>query len=191
MGLGKQAKAPSRGEVEAVLGVLGQDPSARKEPLYFPVVGQGRPASEGDSPAHLVDDQRRPGRDRSSHLSPRLSEQGKIGQGDPDSEKLTTALMEYRKTVPHAGPRTHRPRGWNCSHPPNHRGIPETASSAGDPPLERNPASLPPPIQQEDHSIDQVFTQPGPIAEANLSRGLIPSLPAHRLAQLPASRIAV
>ena len=87
MGLGKQAKAPSRGQVEAVLGVLGQDPSARKEPLYFPVVGQGRPASEGDSPAHLVDDQRRPGRDRSSHLSPRLSEQGKIGQGDPDKRK--------------------------------------------------------------------------------------------------------
>ena len=28
-------------------------------------------------------------------------------------------------------------------------------------PLERNHASLPPPIQQENHSIDRVFTQPG------------------------------
>jgi len=34
-------------------------------------------------------------------------------------------------------------------------------SSAGDPPPERNPSSLPPPIQQENHSTDGVFTQPG------------------------------
>jgi hypothetical protein len=46
------------------------------------------------------------------------------------------------------------------------RGIPATASSAGDPPPERNPASLPPPIQQENHSIGEVFTQPtGPLTD--------------------------
>jgi hypothetical protein len=38
-------------------------------------------------------------------------------------------------------------------------------SIARDPPLERNPSSLPPPIQQENHSIDRVFTQPGSKAE--------------------------
>jgi hypothetical protein len=31
--------------------------------------------------------------------------------------------------------------------------------------LERNPALLPPPIQQENHSIDGVFTQSGPKAD--------------------------
>src|SRR6266404_4773264 len=31
----------------------------------------------------------------------------------------------------------------DCSRPPNHQGIPATASSAGDPPLERNPSSSP------------------------------------------------
>src|ERR1019366_134603 len=41
-----------------------------------------------------------------------------------------------------------------CSRRPNHRGIPATASSAGDPPLERNPASLPPPIQQGKCGLD-------------------------------------
>src|SRR5213078_3457265 len=59
----------------------------------------------------------------------------------------------------------HRPSEWNCPRRPNHRGIPATASSAGDPPLERNPASLPPPIQQGNHSIDGVFTQPGSISD--------------------------
>ena len=34
----------------------------------------------------------------------------------------------------------------------------------GDPPLERNPASLALPIQQEKYSIGGVFTQPGPIS---------------------------
>ena len=42
--------------------------------------------------------------------------------------------------------RTHRPREQDCSRRPNHQGIPATASSAGDPPLERNPSSPPPPI---------------------------------------------
>jgi hypothetical protein len=59
----------------------------------------------------------------------------------------------------------------NCSHPPNHRGIPETVSSAGDPLLKRNPASLPPRIQQENHSIDGVFTQPGPVGDIRSANG--------------------
>ncbi|MDH2340795.1 hypothetical protein, partial [Bradyrhizobium sp. SSUT77] len=46
-----------------------------------------------------------------------------------------------------------------------HQGIPAATSSAGDPPLERNPASIPPAIQQENHSIDGVFTQPGSQAD--------------------------
>ena len=39
--------------------------------------------------------------------------------------------------------RTHRPREQDCSRRPNHQGIPATASSAGDPPLEQNPSSSP------------------------------------------------
>src|SRR5881394_2366230 len=67
-------------------------------------------------------------------------------------------------------PRTHRPREQDCSRRPNHRGIPATASSAGDPPLERNPASLPPPIQQQNHSTDGVFTQPRPKPDTLIDR---------------------
>src|ERR1035437_3759047 len=40
--------------------------------------------------------------------------------------------------------RTHQPHEQDCSRRPNHQGIPATASSAGDPPLERNPSSFPP-----------------------------------------------
>src|SRR5258708_34619714 len=58
------------------------------------------------------------------------------------------------------------PRVQDCSRRPNHQGIPATASSAGDPPLEQNPSSAPPPaIQQGNHSIDGVFTQSGPEAD--------------------------
>src|SRR5258705_1000373 len=58
------------------------------------------------------------------------------------------------------------PRVQDCSRRPNHQGIPATASSAGDPPLEQNPSSAP-----RDHGIDGVFTQSGPISEvASLSQ---------------------
>src|SRR6478672_9397083 len=62
--------------------------------------------------------------------------------------------------------RTHRPREQDYFRRPNHPGIPATASSAGDPPLQRNPSSLPPPIQQGNHSIDRVFTQSGTKADS-------------------------
>lgn len=45
--------------------------------------------------------------------------------------------------------RIHRPLEQDCSRRPNHQGIPATASPAGDPPLERNPSSVPPRFSRE------------------------------------------
>jgi len=66
----------------------------------------------------------------------------------------------------------HRPAG--AARPDRHPAPP----LAGDPPPERNPASLPPPIQQENHSIGQVFTQPGPFSDtgAPVSFGFVAHL---------------
>ena len=73
---------------------------------------------------------------------------GRAGRSLPNRRHQTRG-----RAVP-AHRRTHRPREQDCSRRSNHRGIPPTESSAGDPPLERNPSSLPPPIQQGNHSID-------------------------------------
>src|SRR5476649_271561 len=89
--------------------------------------------------------------------------------GTPAGRSLQDQRHRTRGRAVLTHPRTHRPREQNCPHRPNHRGIPATTSSAGDPPLERNPASLPPPIQQENHTIDRVFTQPGSLSEVEPS----------------------
>src|SRR5450631_260707 len=66
----------------------------------------------------------------------------RAGRSPPDRRHRTQG-----RAVP-AHRRTHRPREQDCSPQPNRQGIPATTSSAGDPPLEQNPSSLPPPIHQ-------------------------------------------
>src|SRR6202051_4970901 len=77
--------------------------------------------------------------------------------GTPAGRSLQDRPLQSRDRANPVPQRTHRPHEWNCSRRSNHRGIPATAWSAGDPPLEQNPASLPPPIQQENHSIGGCF----------------------------------
>jgi hypothetical protein len=89
MGLGKQAKTLTKGQVDAVLGYLAktrwpcQDPLAHQEQGHLPPVGQGRPEGQGDSLPDLEDDHRRPGPCRAGNPLGRHSEQGPVRPSNP------------------------------------------------------------------------------------------------------------
>src|SRR5262245_5818706 len=55
----------------------------------------------------------------------------------------------------------HRPREQDCSHQSIHRGIRATKSTAHDPPQPRSASSISPANREENHNIQNVFTQPG------------------------------
>lgn len=105
MSLGKQAKTLSKGQVEAVLGYLAKTRRGPK-PGHLPLVGQGGPEGQGDSPPDLVDDERLSGGDRPDDLPPGLGEQGEVGPDDPDQRGAEGGPGR----VPHDGPPRRSPR---------------------------------------------------------------------------------
>ena len=82
MALGKQAKALSKGQVEAVLGYLATTRWPGRNRL-IPAFRQGRSQGQRDSPPDLVDDERLPGRHSPNHVPPRFGQQRKVRQDDP------------------------------------------------------------------------------------------------------------
>ena len=48
MGLGKQAKTLSKGQVGCRAGLPCQDPLARQESAHLPIIGQSRPEGQGE-----------------------------------------------------------------------------------------------------------------------------------------------
>ena len=68
---------------------------------------------------------------------------------------LELAHQAHRRTI--------RPREQDCSHQSIHRGIRVTKSTAHDPPQPRSASSIPP-NREENHNIQDVFTQSGSFA---------------------------
>jgi integrase/recombinase XerD len=104
MPLGKQAKTLTKGQIEAVLGYLASTRHAKRNRLIFLLSAKcGLRAKEiagltwrmtNDSEGHI---------NTALHLSDSASK-GKSGRVIPMTEEVRSALIEYRDSVPHAGP---------------------------------------------------------------------------------------
>lgn len=104
MSLGKQAKTLSKGQIEAVLGYLAKTRNpARNRLIFLLSVKAGLRAKEiarltwwttNDSQGEIA---------RAIWLQDSASK-GKSGRAIPLNDELRNALIEYRRTVPHAGP---------------------------------------------------------------------------------------
>jgi integrase/recombinase XerD len=102
--LGKQAKTLSKGQIEAVLGYLAKTRNpARNRLIFLLSVKAGLRAKEiarltwwttNDSQGEIA---------RAIWLQDSASK-GKSGRAIPLNDELRNALIEYRRTVPHAGP---------------------------------------------------------------------------------------
>jgi integrase/recombinase XerD len=103
MGLGKQAKVLSRGQVEAVLGYLAKTRSPARNRLIFLLSAKaGLRAKEIARLTWWMTNDPQGEIGRAICLQDSASK-GKSGRVIPISEELRAALTEYRKTVPHAG----------------------------------------------------------------------------------------
>ena len=104
MGLGKQAKTLSRGQVEAVLGYLAKTRRPERNKLIFLLSAKaGLRAKEIARLTWWMTNDAQGEIGRAICLQDSASK-GKSGRVIPISEELRAALIEYRKTVPHAGP---------------------------------------------------------------------------------------
>jgi integrase len=104
MSLGKQAKTLSKGQVEAVLGYLAKTRHAARNRVIFLLSAKaGLRAKEIARLTWWMTNDSQGEIGRMICLQDSASK-GKSGRMIPISEELRTALVEYRKTVPHAGP---------------------------------------------------------------------------------------
>jgi integrase/recombinase XerD len=104
MSLGKQAKTLTRGQIEAVLGYLAKTRHAARNRVIFLLSAKaGLRAKEIAGLTWWMTNDSQGDIGRALCLLDSASK-GKSGRMIPISEELRTALIEYRKTVPHAGP---------------------------------------------------------------------------------------
>ena len=104
MSLGKQAKTLSKGQVEAVLGYLAKTRHAARNRVIFLLSAKaGLRAKEIARLTWWMTNDSQGEIGRMICLQDSASK-GKSGRMIPISEELRTALVEYRQTVPHAGP---------------------------------------------------------------------------------------
>jgi integrase/recombinase XerD len=102
--LGKQAKRLSRGQVEAVLGYLAKTRRPARNRLIFLLSAKaGLRAKEIARLTWWMTNDAQGEIGRAICLQDSASK-GKSGRVIPISEELRVALIDYRKTVPHAGP---------------------------------------------------------------------------------------
>jgi integrase len=104
MSLGKQAKALSKGQVEAVLGYLAKTRRPARNRLIFLLSAKaGLRAKEIARLTWWMTN------DSQGEIAPAIclqdsASKGKSGRVIPLSDEVRNALIEYRRTVPHAGP---------------------------------------------------------------------------------------
>jgi integrase/recombinase XerD len=104
MSLGKQAKALSKGQVEAVLGYLAKTRWPTRNRLIFLLSAKaGLRAKEIAKLTWWMTNDSQGEIGRAIHLQDSASK-GKSGRVIPLSDEVRDALIEYRRTVPHAGP---------------------------------------------------------------------------------------
>jgi integrase/recombinase XerD len=104
MSLGKQAKTLSKGQVEAVLGYLAKTRHAVRNRLIFLLSAKaGLRAKEiARLTWWMTNDSQ--GQIGTAICLQDSASKGKSGRTIPLNEELRAALIEYRKSVPHAGP---------------------------------------------------------------------------------------
>ncbi len=104
MSLGKQAKALSKGQVEAVLGYLAKTRHPARNRLIFMLSAKaGLRAKEIARLTWWMTN------NSQGEIGPAIclqdsASKGKSGRVIPLSDEVRNALIEYRRTVPHAGP---------------------------------------------------------------------------------------
>jgi integrase len=104
MGLGKQAKTLNKRQVEAVLGYLaGTRRPARNRLIFLLSAKAGLRAKEVAGLTWWMTNDSQGEIGHAIHLQDTASK-GKSGRIVPLGEDVRNALIEYRKTVPHAGP---------------------------------------------------------------------------------------
>jgi integrase len=104
MSLGKQAKTLSRGQIEAVLGYLAKTRHAAHNRVIFLLSAKaGLRAKEIARLTWWMTNDSQGEIGRAICLQDSASK-GKSGRMIPINEELRTALIEYRRMVPHAGP---------------------------------------------------------------------------------------
>src|ERR1700761_7349814 len=104
MGLGKQAKTLSKGQAEAVLGYLATTRRPERNRLIFLLSAKaGLRAKEIARLTWYMTNDAQGQIGRAICLQDTASK-GKSGRMIPLSEELRNALIQYRKTVPYAGP---------------------------------------------------------------------------------------
>src|ERR1700733_11931861 len=104
MALGKQAKTLSKGQVEATLGYLAKTRRPARNRLIFLL--SAKAGLRAKEIAHLTWWMTN---DSQGEIAPAIclqdsASKGKSGRVIPLSEDVRNALIEYRRTVPHAGP---------------------------------------------------------------------------------------
>jgi integrase/recombinase XerD len=104
VGLGKQAKTLNKGQVEAVLGYLAKTRrTARNRLIFLLSVKAGLRAKEIAGLTWWMTNDSQGEIGHAIHLQDSATK-GKSGRIVPLSGDVRNALIEYRKTVPHAGP---------------------------------------------------------------------------------------
>ncbi|SHI13641.1 tyrosine-type recombinase/integrase [Bradyrhizobium erythrophlei] len=104
MALGKQAKTLSKGQVEAALGYLAKTRRPARNRLIFLLSAKaGLRAKEIARLTWWMTN------DSQGEIAPAIclqdsASKGKSGRVIPLSDEVRNALIEYRRTVPHAGP---------------------------------------------------------------------------------------
>jgi integrase/recombinase XerD len=105
MGLGKQARTLSRGQIDAVLAYLSTTRHAKRNRLIFLLSAKaGLRAKEIAKLTWRMTSDSRGDIARVIELQDSASK-GRSGRVIPLSDEVRQALIEYRSTVPHAGPR--------------------------------------------------------------------------------------
>ena len=93
MGLGKQAKTLTKGQVDAVLGYLAKTRWPTRNRVIFLLSVKAGLRAKGDSLPDLEDGHRRPRPDRPSHPPGRHSEQGPVRSGDTHERGTSTSRV--------------------------------------------------------------------------------------------------
>jgi integrase/recombinase XerD len=104
MPLGKQAKTLTKGQIEAVLGYLASTRHAKRNKLIFLLsVKAGLRAKEIACLTWRMTNDSEGNIGRTLNVFDSASK-GKSGRTIPMTDEVRNALIEYRDTVPHAGP---------------------------------------------------------------------------------------
>jgi integrase/recombinase XerD len=104
MPLGKQAKTLTKGQIEAVLGYLGGTRHAKRNRLIFLLSAKcGLRAKEIAGLTWRMTNHSE-GKINTSLFLFDSASKGKSGRVIPMTEEVRNALVEYRDSVPHAGP---------------------------------------------------------------------------------------